>query len=69
MASVCVCGTQKNQKMKTEASYYGSNFKIIVRHAKYNQERLSYASVGVATSYFALNICHAASLETFEILG
>jgi len=63
MASVCVCGTQNNQKMKTETWYFGSKFKIVIYHAKHNQERGNYASVDIATSYFVGNICHAAALE------
>jgi len=68
MTSVFACGERNNQKTKTETWYSGSKFKIIVFHAKYNQERGNYASVGIATSYYVGNICHAESLRTFELL-
>jgi hypothetical protein len=60
-ASLCVCGTQSNQKMKTEARYFGSKYKDITYYAKYNQELVNYPLFDIATSYFAGNICHDAT--------
>ena len=54
--------------MKTEASNFGSNFRIVICHAKYDKDLGNYASVGIATSCFAGKICHAASLKIFELL-